>query len=67
MTEEQEVVVRSRIKDWYELLGTVPSSLNGFDAYCLVKGRHTILVNSLGYDEYVPHHTNISHLKKASL
>ena len=67
MTEEQKAVVRSRIKDGYELLGTVPSSLNGLDAYCLVNGRHTMLVNTLGYDEYVPYHTNISHLKEASL
>ena len=38
MTEEQEVVVRCRIKDWYELLGTVPSSLNGFERLLLSKG-----------------------------
>lgn len=67
MTKEQRVVVEHRIKDGYELLGTKPSLLNGLDSYCLVKGPHTMLVNTLGYDEYVPYHTNISHLKEASL
>lgn len=67
MTKEQRVVVEHRIKDGYELLGTKPSLLNGLDSYCLVKGKHVILVNSLGYDEYVPHHTNLSGLKEVSL
>ena len=67
MTKEQMVVVEHRIKDRYELLGTKPSLLNGLDSYCLVKGKHVILVNSLGYDEYVPHHTNLSGLKEVSL
>ena len=64
MTKEQRVVVKHRIKDGYELLGTKPSLLNGLDSYCLVKGRHTMLVNTLGYDEYVPHVTNLADLKE---
>ena len=67
MTKEQRVVVEHRIKDGYELLGTKPSLLNGLDSYCLVKGPHTMIVNTLGYDEYIPHHTNLFGLKEISL
>ncbi len=67
MTKEQRIVVAHRIKEGYELLGAKPSLLNGLDSYCLVKGRHTMLVNTLGYDEYVPHHTSLVGLKEVSL
>ena len=67
MTKEQEVVVQSRVQDGYKLIGVVRSSLNGLNSYCLTKGRHTMLVNTLGYDEYVPHTTNLFELKEVSL
>ena len=67
MTKEQRVVVEHRIKEGYELIGAKPSLLNGLDSYCLIKGHHTMLVNTLGYDEYVTHHTNLSGLKEVSL
>ena len=44
---EQQVVVECRIKQGYscEMLS------NGF--YRLIKGRHTMVINGLGYDTYV--------------
>lgn len=44
---EQQVVVECRVKQGYscEMLS------NGF--YRLIKGRHTMVVNGLGYDTYV--------------
>ena len=66
LTEEQKAVVDYRLMSGYELLGTKPSLLNGLDAYCLVKGRHTMLINTLGYDEYIPHVTNLSGLRNPS-
>ena len=54
MTDIQSVVTQARIKDGYELLGYTESILNGLVAAVLVKGRSTLVINTLGYDE----HTN---------
>lgn len=50
--QDQEIVIQSRIKQGYNLLGTTRSLLNGLRAYVLVKNTHTLVINSLGYDEH---------------
>lgn len=52
VTKTQEVVVKSRLNNGYKLLGKSVSLLNGFTCFVLVKEKHTIVVNSLGYDEH---------------
>ena len=52
MTNVQSVVTQAKIKDGYELLGYTTSLLNGMIAPVLVKGRSTIVINTLGYDEH---------------
>jgi len=52
MTDIQSVVTQARIKDGYELLGYTESILNGLVAAVLVKGRSTLVINTLGYDEH---------------
>lgn len=53
-TKEQKVVVEARLKDGYELLGVAKSHVNGLRIFAVSKGRHTMAINSLGYDEHVP-------------
>lgn len=50
---EQETVIQSLLKQGYELLGNTRSLLNGLPAAVLAKQSHTMVINSLGYDEYV--------------
>jgi len=52
MTDIQSVVTQAKIKDGYELLGYTESILNGLVAAVLVKGRSTLVINTLGYDEH---------------
>lgn len=53
MTNIQAVVTQAKIKDGYELLGYTTSLLNGIIAPVLVKGRSTLVINTLGYDEHI--------------
>ena len=52
VTYEQKVVVEYRISQGYELFGKTVSMLNGLDAYVVNKGKHLMVINSLGYDEH---------------
>lgn len=52
MTNIQSVVTQAKIKDGYELLGYTKSILNGELAPLLIKGRSTMVINTLGYDEH---------------
>lgn len=52
MTNEQKQVVQSKLNDNYVILGFTKSLLNGLSSVCLTKGRHTVVINSLGYDEH---------------
>ncbi len=54
-TKTQEVVINARMGDGYKCLGVVSSLVNGLDAFVLVKGKHTLVINSLGYDEHNSH------------
>lgn len=55
MTEIQSIVVDARLKDGYTFIGEFPSMsrVKGNDIG-LVKGRHRIHINALGYDTYLP-------------
>lgn len=48
LTNEQKAVVESRIASGYEWL------LLGNGNYKIWKGKHTMVINCLGYDCYVP-------------
>ena len=52
MTKEQQTVVDVKIHSGYEIVGTSKSINNGLDVFILTKGKHTIAINSLGYDEH---------------
>lgn len=52
MTEVQKIVVDARIKEGYTLLGQVTSLTNNLPAFMLCKGKHMLVINSLGYDEH---------------
>lgn len=52
MTVEQLCVVQARIKSGYENVGLTKSTLNGLLATVVCKGKHVMVINSLGYDEY---------------
>jgi hypothetical protein len=52
ISNEQRCVVESRLKGGYSMLGKTASVINGLTAFVVGKGRHTIIVNSLGYNEY---------------
>jgi len=54
MTEIQKVVIDARLIIGYSILGETLSILNGLPAYLIVKGKHTLVINSLGYDEHLP-------------
>lgn len=49
----QSVVVNARVGMGYEIIGSTTSLLNGGKAIVIQKGRHFMVVNSLGYDEHV--------------
>lgn len=49
----QETVVRSRLNSGYQYIFGVYSKLNDLGCILLQKGRHTMSINSLGYDEHV--------------
>lgn len=49
---EQQIVVDCKVKHGYTILGATKSSFNGLLAFVLTKGIHTIVINSLGYDEH---------------
>ena len=53
-TEVQKVVVDSKTKDGYAVIG-VFQNMSGFAGadVGLVKGKHRIHINCLGYDSYV--------------
>lgn len=52
MTKEQLAVVLARTKDGYENIGKKKSTVCEGDCVILVKGKHRVDVNCLGYDEY---------------
>lgn len=52
LTVAQKCVVDYRTKNGYECHGMARSRLNDLMAVVLVKGKHVMVVNSLGYDEY---------------
>lgn len=52
ITNEQKSVVEYRINQGYKLFGKTVSMLNGLDAYVVNKGKHLMVINSLGYDEH---------------
>jgi len=52
VTHEQKAVVEYRLSQGYELFGKTKSLLNGLDAYVVNKGKHLMVINSLGYDEH---------------
>lgn len=52
MTAEQMLVVNSRIKDGYCLIGKSVSIVNGLPLYLLLRSKHLLAINSLGYDEH---------------
>lgn len=51
-TKEQEAVVNCKLNQGYSILGTTVSLTNGLSSVALVKGKHMLVVNSLGYDEH---------------
>jgi hypothetical protein len=53
MTNEQTVVVESRIARGYQNVGKSNSLLNGLPVYLLQKGKHFMAINTLGYDEHL--------------
>ena len=55
VTKEQQVVVENRLARGYEFMGYFQNycGIKGPDI-CVVKGRHRMHINALGYDSYVP-------------
>jgi hypothetical protein len=49
---EQQIVVECKVKGGYSILGVTKSIVNGVVSVVLVKGIHTLVINSLGYDEH---------------
>lgn len=52
MLSAQDVVTESRIKNGYTLVGTARSSVSSGHVKILTKGKHTVAINSFGYDEH---------------
>ena len=52
VTKEQQSVVKCKLQQGYVKLGESKSIVNGLPVILLVKGRHTLAVNSLGFDEH---------------
>jgi hypothetical protein len=57
MTKEQTTVVNARLRDGYTLLGYAGSRVVAGPVAVLSKGRHTMAINALGYDEHIPGRT----------
>jgi len=53
-TNEQKVVVENRLRDGYEVVGYFlnMTGVTGRDVG-IIKGRHRMHINALGYDSYV--------------
>jgi hypothetical protein len=52
LTKEQQLVVEGRLTQGYCVLGKTFSTTNGLLAFVCVKGKHTVVINTLGYDEH---------------
>jgi hypothetical protein len=52
MTHEQSVVVEARKSMGYSLLGKSTSLYTSGHVYVMTKGKHTMAINCLGYDEH---------------
>ena len=52
MTHEQQIVVNARLAYGYELLGYSNAISTTGIVVVLEKGRHTLAINCLGYDEH---------------
>lgn len=57
LADTQKIVVESRLKSGYEILGMSSSVNNDKCIVVMRKGKHTIAINSLGYDEHTPGRT----------
>ena len=53
LTKEQKVVVENREAQGYCVIGKTESLSNGLVAYVCTKGKHTLVINTLGYDEHM--------------
>lgn len=51
-TIEQQSVVNAKVTLGYEFIGYTKSLVNGLDCSVLSKGKHLVVVNTLGYDEH---------------
>ncbi len=52
LTKEQWCVIETKVNKYgYEFWGKTKSLLNGLDCYIVSKGRDTLVVNTLGYNE----------------
>lgn len=54
LTKEQSVVLDAKVRDGYVILGAY-KPLSGISGICVavVKWKHTMYINALGYDEYL--------------
>lgn len=52
LSNEQLLVVNSRIKSGYINIGIFNSTVNDCVTVGLIKGKHRVQINSLGYDEF---------------
>lgn len=52
MTSVQKAVCDAKACDGYVKIGKSASLLNGLDLIVMTKGKHTIAINTLGYDEH---------------
>ena len=57
MTDIQKIVVDRKIKDGYQKIGVAKSISVSGDVVLLLKGKHTIAINCLGYDEHTGNNT----------
>lgn len=52
MLSAQDVVTESRIKNGYTFVGIARSLVSLGYVKVLTKGKHTVAINSFGYDEH---------------
>ncbi len=52
MLSAQDIVVEAKIKNGYTLIGTARSISSSGYVKILTKGKHTLAINSFGYDEH---------------
>lgn len=52
MNELQRAVCNRKVLDGYVVIGKSKSVVNGLDVILMSKGRHTVAINTLGYDEH---------------